>query len=148
MTAHDLIKECRTRGISLEVIGERLRCRAPVGVLTLELKQVLADQKAALLQILGGEAPAPAPPKPDDDGAIIAVKVWSEILSEAIWVMADDLSKDAWPTDALVYTHQEVKMLRQIGQDTLAWVHATKQMFGAQVIAGGRPPRFHPEAPA
>src|SRR5215475_14237098 len=101
MTAHDLIKECRTRGISLEVIGKRLRCRAPVGVLTLELKQVLADQKAALLHILTGEAPAPATPKLADDGVIITVKVWSEILSEAIWVVADDFPKEAWSGDAL-----------------------------------------------
>jgi hypothetical protein len=147
MTAHDLIEECRTRGISLKVIGERLRCRAPVGVLTLELKQVLADQKAALLQILAGGAPAPATPNPPDDGPIIAVKVWSEILSEAIWVVADDLPREAWPADALAYTHQEVKVLRQLGQDTLAWVHATKQIFGAQVIAGRQRPRSHPEAP-
>ena len=83
-----------------------------------------------------------------EDVSPMAVKVWSAILGEAIWVVADDLPKDAWPADALAYTHQEVKVLRQIGQDTLAWVHATKRMFGAQVIAGGRRPRAHPEAPA
>jgi TubC N-terminal docking domain len=148
MMAHDLIAECRTRGISLEVIGERLRCRGPVGVLTPELKQALAAQKAALVQILTGEAPTLAAPKPPDDDALIALKVWSTILGEAIWVVADDLPKEAWPGDALTYTHEEVKILRQIGQDTVAWVHATKQMFGAQVIAGGRRRRAHPEAPA
>ena len=148
MMAHDLIAECRTRGIVLEVIGERLRCRGPVGVLTPELKQALAAQKAALVQILTGEAPTLAAPKPPDDGALIALKVWSTILGEAIWVVADDLPKEAWPADALAYTHQEVKVLRQLGRDTLGWVHATKQMFGAQVIAGGRRPCAHPEAPA
>jgi hypothetical protein len=78
----------------------------------------------------------------------IAVKVWSVILCEVIWVVADDLPQEAWPGDAPAYTHQEVKVLQQIGQDTLAWVHATKQMFGAQVIASRRRPRAHPEAPA
>jgi hypothetical protein len=78
----------------------------------------------------------------------VAVKVWSAMLDEAIWVVADDLPKNAWPTDTLTYTHQEVKVLRQLAQDSLAWVHATKQMFGAQVIAGGGRPRTHPEAPA
>ena len=148
MTPDDLITACRARGISLEIRGDQLRCRAPVGVMTPELKQALAAKKAALMQILAGEAPAPVDPKQPSDRAIIALKVWSAMLSEAIWVVADDLPKDAWPADALVYTHQEVKVLRQIGQDTLAWVHATKQMFGAQVIAGGRRPRSHPEAPA
>jgi hypothetical protein len=83
-----------------------------------------------------------------EDVSPIAVKVWSAMLDEAIWVVADDLPKNAWPADALAYTHQEVKVLLQIGQDTLAWVHATKRMFGAQVVAGGRRPRTHPEAPA
>ncbi|MDQ3831198.1 MAG: hypothetical protein M3361_18245, partial [Candidatus Tectomicrobia bacterium] len=83
MTAHDIIAECRTRGIALEVIGERLRCRAPVGVLTPELKQTLAAQKAALVQILTGEAPALAAPTLPDDRALIALKVWSAVLGEA-----------------------------------------------------------------
>jgi hypothetical protein len=145
MTAHDIIAACRTRGISLEVIGERLRCRAPIGVLTPELKQALAAQKAALVQILAGATPTSAAPNVLDDRAIIAVKVWSAILGEAIWVVADDLPKEAWPGEAPAYTHQEVKILRQIGQTTLAWVHATKQLFGAQVIAGGRWPPHRPE---
>jgi hypothetical protein len=116
--------------------------------LTPELKQALAAQKAALVQILTGEAPALAAPKLPDNRAIISLKVWSAMLGEALWVVADDLPKDAWPADALVYTHQEVKVLRQLGQDTLAWVHATKQMFGAEVIAGGRRPSAQPEPPA
>ncbi len=146
MIAHDIIAECRTRGISLEVIGERLRCRAPVGALTPELKQALVAQKAALVQILTGEPPVLAAPQQPDDRAIIALKVRSTILGEAIWVVADDLPKEAWSADALAYTHQEVKVLRQLGQDTLAWVHTAKQMFGAQVIAGGGRPRSHSEA--
>jgi hypothetical protein len=65
MTAHDIIAECRTRGISIEVIGERLRCRAPVGILTPELKQALADQKATVMEILTGEGTdSPLPGNP------------------------------------------------------------------------------------
>jgi TubC N-terminal docking domain len=55
MTLQVLIAACRNRGISLEVIGDRLRCRAPVGVLTSELKRALVAQKAAILQILAAE---------------------------------------------------------------------------------------------
>jgi hypothetical protein len=68
----------------------------------------------------------------------VAVKVWSDILGEAIWVVADDLVKAEWPTDASVYTHTEVKILKDVGPDTRAWVHATKVMFGAEVVASGR----------
>jgi hypothetical protein len=77
-----------------------------------------------------------------EDVSPIAVKVWSGMLDEAIWIVANDLPKNAWPADTLAYTLHEVKVLRQIGQDTLAWVHATKQMFGVQVIASRPcPPR-------
>lgn len=148
MTSTDLLHELTRRGVILEPSGDRLRYKAPVGVMTSELKRALADQKASLLQILGVEVPTAAASKPPDDCAIIALKVWSTILDEAIWVVADDVPKDAWPVDALTYTHQEVKVLRQLGQDTLAWVHATKQMFGAQVIAGDGRRCSHPEASA
>ena len=148
MTSTDLLHELTRRGVILEPSGDRLRYKAPVGVMTPELKQALADQKASLLQILVVEAPTAVAPKPPDDCAIIAVKVWSTILDEAIWVVADDLPKEAWPADAPTYAHQEVKVLRQLGQDILAWVHATKQMFGTQVIAGRRRRCSLPDAPA
>jgi hypothetical protein len=134
MTAHDLIAACRARGISLEVRGDQLRCRAPVGIMTPQLKQALAAQKAALVQIFMAEAPALAAPKLPDDRTIIAVKVWSGMLSEAIWVVADNLPRDEWPRETAVYTHAEVKWLRQVGPDTLEWVHASKQMLGARVM--------------
>jgi hypothetical protein len=148
MTPTDLLHELTRRGVILETHGDRLRYKAPVGVLTPELKQALSAEKAALVRILAAGAPAPAAPDVPDDRAIVAVKVWSAVLSEAIWVVTDDLPKDAWPADALAYTHQEVKVLRQLGQDMLAWVHTTKQMFGARVIAGGGRLRAHPEPPA
>jgi hypothetical protein len=148
MTPTDLLHELTRRGVILEPTGDRLRYKAPVGVLTPELKQALAAQKAALVQILAGEAPAPEAPELSDDRAIIALKVWSAMLGEAVWVVADDFSQETWPGEALTYTYEEVKILRQVGQDTVAWVHATKQMFGAQVIAGGRRRCAHPEAPA
>jgi tubulysin polyketide synthase-like protein len=134
MTPQVLIVECRTRGITLEVMGDRLRCRAPLGVLTPELKRALADQKAALVQILAAEVPAVSPSEGADESAVMAVKVWSDVLQEAIWVVADDLLCNEWPNDAGVYTHTEVKILRQVGPDTLAWVHAAKERFTARVV--------------
>jgi hypothetical protein len=138
MTAHDIIAECRTRGISLRVIGERLRCRAPIGILTAELKQALADQKATLMQILTGEGADTASPAVPVGTEVIAIKAWSDILEEAIWVVVDDLSHDEWPTDAPVYQYCEVKILREVGPDTLSWVHTLKEGYGARVVAAHR----------
>jgi hypothetical protein len=67
---------------------------------------------------------------------VMAVKVWSDILGEAIWVVADHLPQDEWPTDAPVYTHHEVRILKQVGQDTMAWVHAVKAAVGSRVLDG------------
>jgi hypothetical protein len=70
------------------------------------------------------------------DGSIIAVKIWSDVLQAELWVVADDLPKEEWPTEAPVYTQAEVKILAQVGPDTLAWIHATKQMVNARVVDG------------
>jgi hypothetical protein len=68
--------------------------------------------------------------------ALIAVKVWSPVLGEAVWVVADDLPRDEWPTDAPVYMQSEVKILTYVGSDTLAWVYQLKGLFGATVQEG------------
>jgi hypothetical protein len=65
---------------------------------------------------------------------MVAVKVWSDALQHAIWVVADDLPRDEWPTDAPVYTRAEVKVLTRVGPDTVEWVHVTKQMFNARIV--------------
>lgn len=70
--------------------------------------------------------------------SILVVKVWSAHLGEAVWVVADDLPQQEWPHDAPVYTQVEVRILRQMGPDTLAWVHTLKKLFRAQVVVGSR----------
>jgi hypothetical protein len=65
---------------------------------------------------------------------IAAVKVWSTVLRARLWVVADDLPREAWPTDAPVYTHAEVKILRQAGREGLASVHAAKALFAGRVL--------------
>lgn len=77
-----------------------------------------------------------APKAPVIAGEIVAVQVWSAILGEAVWVVADDLPRSEWPPDASIYTHQEVKILTQVGPETLAWVQAVKEEFGARVVEG------------
>jgi TubC N-terminal docking domain len=138
MTPAEVLRELSQHGVILEPHGDKLWYRAPPGTLTPEFKQALAEQKAAIVQLLAAEVPTGSPPVVADERKVIAVKVWSDILGEAVWVVADDLPKEAWPSDAPVYTHPEVKILQEVGPDTRAWVHATKQIFGAEVVASGR----------
>jgi hypothetical protein len=51
MNAIDLIRQCQSAGIRLQVRGERLHVEAPAGSLNQELRQALADHKAALLAL-------------------------------------------------------------------------------------------------
>lgn len=55
MTSEDLLAICRAQGITLEIVEDRLRCRAPKGVLTPELQWTLSTHKAALVDALRQE---------------------------------------------------------------------------------------------
>ena len=72
MTAQGLLDHLRARGATLNADGGELRCRAPRGLLTAELRALLVDHKTALLALLeppGPTEPAPAaaPPPPGAD---------------------------------------------------------------------------------
>ena len=40
-----------------------------------------------------------------------------------MWVVADDFRREMWPEDAPVYRRFEVKILSDVGRNTLAWMH-------------------------
>ncbi len=52
MTAPELLNTLASRGITLAAEGDRLRVKAPVGALTVELRQALAEHKAELLALV------------------------------------------------------------------------------------------------
>ena len=74
--------------------------------------------------------------------SIVAIQLWSDVLDALIWVVVDDLPEGEWPKDAPVYRLSEVRILTAVGQDTLAWVHPVKEMFGGRVVQGY--PRHRP----
>lgn len=51
MSAIDIIRQCQSAGILLQVRGERLHVEAPAGSLTPAIKQSLADYKTDLLAL-------------------------------------------------------------------------------------------------
>ena len=56
------VAELGRQGVGLEVAGDRLHCRGPVGLLTPALKQRLAAHKAALVAYLKQAEPKPGAP--------------------------------------------------------------------------------------
>lgn len=56
MTAAELLRELRRRGVKLTVNGDRLRYEAPPGALTAELLDAMRKYKPQLLRLLAGES--------------------------------------------------------------------------------------------
>jgi len=119
MRATTLVDTLRAQGWGFAIDGHDLRIRRPRGALTGELRQALKAEKAAILMILAAEQQrAPMPLQGDD---LVAVKVWSEVLQEAVWVVADDVPLDPYLADGRVYTHHEVRVLLEHGRNVKMW---------------------------
>jgi TubC N-terminal docking domain len=128
MRAATLVDTLRAQGWGFTIGGPDLRIRSPRGALTDELRQALKAEKAAIMTILAAEhVRAPMPPRSDD---IAAVKVWSEVLQEAVWVVADGVPLDAYLGDGKVYTHHEVRMLLAQGRGVKAWAPLDTEVEG------------------
>jgi hypothetical protein len=119
MNATAILKTLRRHGCKVMMDGDNLSVRKGKGVLTDALRQAIASEKAAIMAILAAEQVHAAVPPPED--ATVAVKVWSEILQEAVWVVADGVPVDAYVGDGKVYTHHEVRVLLEHGRGVKAW---------------------------
>jgi hypothetical protein len=118
MRAAALVDTLRTQGWGFAIDGQGLRIRRPRGALTDELRQALLAEKAAIMTILAAEQRRAPVPLPADD--LVAVKVWSELLEEAIWVVADGVPVDAYLGGG-VCTRGEARVLVAQGRGVKVW---------------------------
>jgi amino acid adenylation domain-containing protein len=61
VSLHELLTDLRSRGITLSVDGDRLRCDAPKGSLSEELRQQLVDRKLDMIRLLRQAEHSPQP---------------------------------------------------------------------------------------
>jgi hypothetical protein len=128
MTATAILQTIRARGGQVTREGDTIRVGKTRGVLTDELRQAIRAEKAAIMTILAAEhVRAPMLPRRDD---IAAVKVWSEVLQEAVWVVADGVPIDEYLGDGKVYTHHEVRVLLAQGRNVKTWAPLDTEMEG------------------
>jgi TubC N-terminal docking domain len=128
MHATAILHTIRARGGQVTLEGDTIRVGKTRGVLTDELRQAIRAEKAAIMTILAAEhVRAPMPPRRDD---IAAVKVWSEVLQEAVWVVADGVPIEEYLGDGKVYTHHEVRMLLAQGRNVKTWAPLDTEMEG------------------
>ena len=128
MHATAILNLLREHGCTVTVEGDHLSVRKGKGVLTDALRQAIASEKAAIMTILAAEhVRAPMPPRRED---IAAVKVWSEALQEAIWVVAEGVPIDEYLGDGKVFTHHAIRVLRAHGRGVKTWAPLDIEMEG------------------
>jgi TubC N-terminal docking domain len=128
MHATAILHLLREHGCTVTMDGDHLRVRNGNGVLTDALRQAIASEKGAIMAILAAEhVRAPMPPRRDD---IAAVKVWSEALQAAIWVVAEGMPIDEYLGDGKVYTYREVRVLLAHGRGVKTWAPLDIEMEG------------------
>jgi hypothetical protein len=126
MRATTLVNTLRAQGWGFAIDGAGIRERSPRGAMTDELRQALLAEKASIMTILAAEhLRAPMPLRSED---ITAVKVWSEILQEAVWVVAEGVPIDAYLRDGKVYRRHEVRVLVAQGRGVKVWAPLAPEM--------------------
>jgi hypothetical protein len=128
MNATAILHTIREHGGQVTREGDTIRVGKTRGVLTDELRQAIRAEKAAILTILAAEQQRASMPLQGDD--LVAVKVWSEALQEAVWVVADGVPIDEYLGDGKVYTHHEVRVLLERGRGVKAWAPLDMEMEG------------------
>jgi hypothetical protein len=128
MNATAILQTIRQRGGQVTLEGDNIRVCKTRGVLTDEVRRAIRAEKAALLTILAAEQQQAQMPLERDD--LVALKVWSELLQEGVWVIADGVPIDGYVGDGKVYTHHEVRVLRAQGGGVKAWAPLDPEMEG------------------
>jgi hypothetical protein len=128
MHATAILQTIRERGGQVMLEGDNIRVCKTSGVLTDELRQAIRAEKAAILTILAAEQQCAQMSVQGDD--LVAVKVWSEVLQEAMWVVADGVPIDEYLGDGKVFTHSEVRVLLARGRGVKAWAPLDMEMEG------------------
>jgi hypothetical protein len=127
MHAAAILKLLRGHGCTIAMDGEHLSVRNGKGVLTDALRHAMASEKAAIMAILAAEH-VRAPMLSEE--TIAAVKAWSEVLQEAVWVVAEGGPIHEFLADGKVYTYHEVRVLMEQGRGVKAWAPLDSEMDG------------------
>jgi hypothetical protein len=128
MRATTLVNTLRAKGWGFALDGHALRIRHPRGALTDELRQRLLAEKASIMTILEAEhVRAPRPLRSED---ITAIKVWSEVLREAIWVVAEGMPIAECLGDGKIFSAHEVRVLRAQGRGFKVWAPLDIELEG------------------
>ena len=135
MTAAALLQSLCSLGVQLSASGDRLRFRAPVGVLTPELRAALVEQKPALLAALrNAESEASEVSWRLSSAGPGWAAVRSHLLGETVVFLRDEtVSLPTAVADLATYTRAELELLATATEGALKEIHRAKKLFGGRV---------------
>jgi TubC N-terminal docking domain len=128
MNATAILQTIRQRGGQVTLEGDTIRICKTSGVLTDELRQAIRAEKAAILTILAAEQQRARMPLQGDD--LVAVKVWSELLQEAVWMVTEGAPITEYLGDGKIFSAHEVRMLLEQGRGVKAWAPLDTEVEG------------------
>lgn len=136
MTADILLVTLRSLGVSLSASGDRIKFRAPAGVMTLELRAALATQKPSILATLRVSELQVA----EVSGRLSRGRGWaalrSHVLAEIVVFRRDEQVRIPDEFGRFVsYTRAELEILSTATPSVLRKIHRAKKISGGRVTA-------------
>jgi hypothetical protein len=110
MDAMSLLTKARRQGLDVRTNGDKLVVRGPRSAEKLALQ--LLDHKAELMPLLTLPQPAELG---SEASPTWAVRVWSDMLQESLWVAAEGQPPATIPS-------KHVRKLEPVASDAVAWV--------------------------
>lgn len=71
---------------------------------------------------------------PDSSGQPQAVKIWSEVVCDEIWLLLHPGGQSYIPEGAVIYTPEEIRNLKDASTEEVRAVHRVKKSLGGHLI--------------
>ncbi len=115
MNVVNLIERVKTAGGRIAVVNGRLRLSSDQGPLPDELVTTLREHKRQVIEVLQG--------KP------FAIKMYSEVLGEVIFLISTEEAKSLADAGCVVYTFDEIERLIDMPEEGIRRIHQVKRNF-------------------
>jgi hypothetical protein len=111
------------------VVENSFKAKTSQGEMTLEPGQIITLPRDLAVTLLNQGRVSPV--------GRVAIKIFSEMLNEELWIVADERNMDALKAeqvvDIAIYTANEIRELKGKYQEQLKTIHEAKKVFGEKV---------------
>jgi hypothetical protein len=118
MDVMSLLTKARSKGLDVRAEGNKLVVRGPRSVE--KLARQLLDRKAEVMPLLSQQSTTASD---CEEAQRWAVRVWSDLLQESLWLVVDSKPPGAFP-------REHVRTLEPVAPNAMAWVPLTAGAMG------------------